>query len=99
MSDLKNVEAVLGNPVVSMGLKMVAPQLAVGVDLLMSAVDGLFSSRRASKKLKNLSQAVDGRLAHLLEEIATTKSKHYRRECEIRAHEILHMLHEWEQIG
>jgi hypothetical protein len=89
---LNEVKKILSNPIVKTGLRVVAPELVIGVDLALSVADGLFKSKPSTETLVSV---VDKRLAEMLSEIATTESKHYRRECEIRAHELLFILNEW----
>jgi hypothetical protein len=83
---MEEVQQIIANPIIRQGLKVVAPELALGVDLVLT----IFGSKR--KRQPSLLPLVDKRLAFLLKEIATTKSALYRQECEIRAHELLGLL-------
>ena len=96
---MQEVQKILSNPLVSAGLKIAAPEIALGVDLAVTVVGSLFGSRRRKPSATKLLAAIDKRLAKVLEDLATTESKHYRRECEIRAHELLGVLNEWEKLN
>ncbi len=89
---MDEVNKILSNPIVSGGLKIVAPQIALGIELIRS----LFSSS-SKPSLKQLLSAIDSQLASLLKELATTKSKFRRQELEIRIHTILSILNEWDK--
>ncbi|MCV0439710.1 MAG: hypothetical protein K5880_13875 [Hydrogenophaga sp.] len=95
---MDEVQKVLQNPLVRTGLKTVAPQVALGVDLAVTVVGGLFGSRKRKPSAAKLMAVIDKQLAKVLEDLATTESKHYRNECEIRAHTLLGVLMEWDRI-
>lgn len=96
---MEAVQKILQNPLVLNGLKMVAPEVALGVDLAMTVVSGIFGSRKRKPSAVKLLAAIDKRLAQVIKDLATTKSKYYRRECEIRAHELLGVLNEWDKLS
>lgn len=96
---MDEVQKVLNNPLVRNGLKVVAPEIGLGVDLAMTVVGGLFGSRRRKPSAQQLLAVIDKQLAGILKDLATTESKHYRRECEIRAHALLGVLMEWDKIN
>ncbi len=89
---MEAVTQVLNNPIIRTGLKVVAPEIAVAVEVAM-----LFLKKRKKRaSIEKLLEAIDKRLAKTLETLATTESKGLRRECEIRAHELLGVLNEWD---
>lgn len=89
---LSNVQDVLSNPVIRQGLKIVAPEIAIALEI----VQGLFGKKKpqASDVLK----IIDARLADLIRQLATTKSRLLRNELEIRIHELLGILNSWNKI-
>jgi hypothetical protein len=95
---MEEVQKVLNNPVIRQGLKVAAPELALGVELAVGFVTTLFGRRKRRLSVKKLAGVVDQRLAKILTDIATTKSKHHKQECEIRAHELLGILNTWEKL-
>ena len=95
---MNEVQKVLQNPVIRAGLKIAAPEIALGVDLAVTIAGSLFGSRKRKPSAQKLLFVIDKRLATVLEALATTTSEHYRREYEIRAHELLGILNEWEEI-
>ena len=90
---MEEVKAILNNPIIKNGLRIAAPEIALGVEI----ISGLFSSKRTTSA-EQLLAVIDKELARVLETLATTESKNHRRECEIRAHTILGLLNEWEKI-
>lgn len=78
---------------------MAAPEIAFGLDLAVSAVGLLFGSSKKSPTAEQVLHVIDARMAEVISDIATTKSKRYRRECETRLHELLGILNEWEKIN
>ena len=98
---MKEVQNILSNPLLKQGLKLVAPEIAIGIDLVVTAYNALLGGEKRipyAKHLLALTTVIDKRLAVLLEDLATTKSKARRRRCEIRIHELLGILNEWEKI-
>ena len=96
---MEEVQKILQNPLVKAGLKVAAPEIALGVDLAILVVGSIFGSRKKKKpSAEKLLGAIDKRLADILKDLALTKSKGFRQECEIRAHELLGILNEWEKI-
>lgn len=91
---MDEVQKILKNPLVSQGLKTVAPQVALGVDI----VTAMFASQRRKPRVEDILSIIDKRLAEVLKALATTESKHYRQECEIRAHELLGVLNKLEHV-
>lgn len=89
------VTRILSNPAVRKGLLVAAPEIALAVDLAVTIVKAFLKTRKRKSSVKKLLEAVDARLAVVLEELATTESKGMRKECEIRAHELLGVLNEW----
>jgi hypothetical protein len=98
---MEQVQRLLNNPLFKTGLRIAAPEVAVGVELLMSTVGAIMGSKDRvpyAKHLLALTTVIDRRLAEVLEKLATTESKYRRREYEVRAHELLGILNEWEKI-
>ena len=98
---MQEVQKILNNPLLRLGLKTVAPELALGIDLAVMTYDAILGGSQRipyAKHLLGLTNTIDKRLAELLEGIATTQSKHKRRDYEIRAHELLGILNEWTKI-
>lgn len=89
------LEKILRNPILRTGLKAVAPEVALGVNLIM-AIRGTVLERDPS--IADLLQVIDRNLAETLEILATTESAHVRKEHEIRAHTLLDILNEWSKI-
>lgn len=89
---LSNVQQVLSNPVLRQGLKIVAPEVSIALEI----IDSLFieSPPLASDVLK----IIDLRLADLLKQLATKQSDLLRNELEIRIHELLGVLNAWNKI-
>jgi len=96
MTVLKNVEAVLADPVVKAALNTVAPGIAVGIQVVGAVVDGLFRGW-GSPSAKEVVKVMDQQLAEYIKELSSTQSKVYRRELEIRIHTILGVLNEWDK--
>ena len=96
---MEAVTNLLSNPVIKQGLRMAAPEIALGVDLGVTIVGSLFRGRKKEKAAKRLLVVIDSELAKVLETLATTKSKHMRKECEIRVHTLLGVLNEWDKIS
>jgi hypothetical protein len=98
---MQEVQKLLSNPLIRYGLRAAAPEVAVGIELIMGTVGAIMGSKKRvpyAKHLLALTTVIDKRLAEVLEVLATTKSKHRRREYEVRAHELLGILNEWEKI-
>ena len=93
---MQEVQKLLSNPVFQLGLKAVAPEIAIGLDLIIAATSAFMGM--GDDGVDMLLSVIDERLAEVLKELATTKSKHRRREYEVRAHELLGILNEWEKI-
>jgi hypothetical protein len=55
----------------------------------MTVIDNLFKGQE-----QDVVAVIDQRLASILKDLATTRSKHYKQECEIRAHELLGILND-----
>ncbi len=93
---MDEVKKILSNPILRTGLKMAAPEVALGIDLAML----LFGSLGARKpSIAALLRVIDQRLAVILKELAETESRLRRSELEIRAHELLGLLNEWDKIN
>ena len=92
---MQEIQKLLSNPLIRHGLKVVAPELAIGIDLVSS----FFSATAWEPSVEDMLAVIDKRLAVILEGIATTTSKRKRRRLEIRAHELLGILNEWEKIA
>jgi len=95
---LNNVQSVLNNPIVRQGLMIAAPEIALGIDLVVTITKGLFGSRKHSPSALELITIIDKRLAELLQQLATTKSRIMRSELEIRVHELLGILNSISKI-
>lgn len=93
---MEAVNAVLKNPLIKNGLAIAAPEIAIGVELVSGIFGGLLGSNKRSAE--QLLAVIDQELANVLKDLATTKSKHFRRECEIRAHTLLGILMEWDKV-
>lgn len=91
---VEKVTEVLNNPAVKMGLKMVAPEVAIFADMIVPAV-GLMFGRRRKPKADKLVAVIDEQLADILQDLATTESRARQRELEIRAHTLLGILVKW----
>lgn len=91
---MDEVKKLLQDPLILQGLRIVAPEIAIGIDLV-SSVFGISRRRRSAEQVLAI---VDKRLAEALRELATTKSKFRRNECEIRAHELLGVLNDWQRV-
>jgi len=89
------VTKILSNPVLRQSLKILVPQVALGVDLAVTLVGAYLKTRKRKASIEKLLKAIDTRLAVVLERLATTESKGVRQECEVRAHELLGVLNEW----
>lgn len=92
------VKNVMSNPVVKQGLKIVAPELVLGVNLAVDLVGPLFRKKKKTPSATKLLAVIDKELAKVLETLGTTQSRGRQRECEIRAHTLLGVLNEWEKI-
>jgi hypothetical protein len=92
---LNEVNNILSNPLVSQGLKLAAPEIMLGVQLLGN-VGGIF--KKKNSKIQGMIGAVDKRLAENLETLATTQSDALKAECEIRCHELLGILNLWSKL-
>jgi len=94
---LDKITGILGNPVVMQGLKLAAPELMFGVQLL-TAGGKLFSSGRRGPKATDLVADVDEQLAAQLEILAKPDiSDARRRNTELRVHTLLGLLTKWSQ--
>lgn len=93
---MKEVQNILNNPLLKQSLKLVAPEVFLGLDLLTVIGSSFFSSD--PPPAKDLVAIIDKRLAAILKDLATTRSVLDRRRCEVRAHELLGILNEWEKI-
>jgi hypothetical protein len=89
---MEKVTKILTNPAIKAGLKIAAPELVLGLDLVVSTFS--FKKKRRVKKIVRI---LDKHLAAAIETIATTDSSSLRKEYEIRAHEILSIFNEWNQ--
>ena len=94
---MDEVAKILGNPAVRAGLKVVAPEIGLGLDLAVTIVNGLFGSRR-KPKVEKLVAVMDKQLAGYLKELTTTKSKLRQQELEIRIHTLLGIILEWDKL-
>lgn len=94
---MDEVAKILSSPAVRAGLKVVAPEIGLGVDLAITIVKGLFGSGR-KPKAESLVAVLDKQLAGLLKELATTKSKLRQQELEIRIHALLGIILEWDKL-
>lgn len=90
---MNEVSRLLANPAIKAGLKLAAPEVSLGLDI----VAAIFGATR-KPKVEQLYAVVDRELANVLKSLATTKSKVRRRELEIRAHTILGIILEWDKI-
>lgn len=95
---MRAVRDILNDPVLRHSLKIVAPELTLGVELAVALVDKFLENRKKSQSAKALVNLIDNRLAKVLRDLATSDSVHYRRECEIRAHELLGILNAWDKM-
>ena len=93
---MQEIQNLLRNPIIRHGLRLSAPEVAIGVEALILIISGV-QKRKKRAKLENLLAMIDQRLAKVIEELATTESEHMKTECEIRAHELLGLLNEWEK--
>jgi len=92
---LDKVSALLNNPLFKQGLKIAAPELVIGVELLTTA-GALFSSGRRGPKASDLVADADEALAKQLEILADPKSSAVlQRNTEIRVHTLLGLLTQW----
>lgn len=94
---MDEVAKILSSPAVRAGLKVVAPEIGLGLDLAMTIVHGLFRARR-KPKIEDLLAAMDKQLASLIAELAVTKSRFRQQELEIRIHTLLGVILEWDKL-
>jgi len=92
---LDQVASTLNNPVVAAGLRLVAPELVWGVQ----AMQLVFGGRRRRPSAKKVLVVLDKRLSELITELSRPRSDAHRKELEIRIHEILHVLQEWDKLS
>lgn len=92
---MKEVQNILNNPLLKQSLRLVAPEVFLGLELLTAIGSNLFTR---TPSVEELVAVIDKRLAVILQDLATTKSQSRRRQCEVRAHELLGILNEWEKI-
>lgn len=95
---MDEVTKLLNNPTIKAGLRVFAPEISLGLDLAVTVISSLFGRGQRKPKVEHLYAAVDRELAKVIKELATTKSKPYRQELEIRAHTLLGIIFEWEKI-
>jgi len=95
---MDEIQKLLNNPVIKNGLRIASPEIALGVEILSAVGSGLFQGKKTPKATELLA-VIDKRLAKVLNDLATTESRYYRRECETRAHELLGILNEWEKLN
>jgi hypothetical protein len=92
---LDKVTALLNNPVIKQGLKLTAPQISTGIELLTLG-GALFSTGRRGPSASDLMSDVDTELARQIEILAdSTISAPRRRNTEVRVHTLLGLLNTW----
>ena len=92
---MQQVQNLLNNPVFKLTLKAIAPEIAIGLDLIVKTIGDIMGSY---DPLDALLSVIDERLAEVLQELSSTRSEFHRRNLEVRAHELLGILNEWEQV-
>lgn len=95
---MNKVSNLLSNPAVVSGLRLVAPQLSTTIGLL-SAVGATLFAGGEQKTAAHVLEYVDDRIAELIQSISgsTHVSEAKARECEIRIHELLELLFQWDK--
>lgn len=93
---MDKVTALLKNPVVRTGLKIASPELAIGVEVALALVQ---SMQPRKPDITELLKIIDKKLASILEQLSEEQPLHYKRELEIRAHQLLEIIVEWNKIN
>lgn len=92
---MDRVTELLANPVIRAGLTTVSPNLGLGIEATLAVVSSLKHKRGVAELL----DIIDDKLAKILKELATNQPPpFYKRELEIRAHQLLEIVVEWEKI-
>ena len=92
---MDKVTALLSNPAIRAGLTTISPSLGLGVEAALVVV----SSLRRKPGVAELLNIMDDKLAHVLKTLATENPPFfYKRELEIRAHQLLEIVMEWEKV-
>ncbi len=92
---MDKVTELLTNPVMRAGLAAVSPNLGLSVEATLAVV----SSLRRKPGVTELLDIIDDRLVKVLKALATTNPPFfYKRELEIRAHQLLEIIMEWEKV-
>lgn len=92
---MDRVTELLSNPVIRAGLTTISPSLGLGVEAALVVV----SSLRRKPGVAELLDIIDDKLAKILRELATGNPPFfYKRELEIRAHQLLEIVMEWEKV-
>jgi hypothetical protein len=92
---MDKVTELLSNPAIRAGLSAVSPSLSLGVEAVLAIV----SSLRRKPGVDELLAIIDDKLAKALRELATKNPPFfYKRELEIRAHQLLEIVMEWEKV-
>ena len=93
---MEEVTKILRNPLVRSALGIAAPEVAIGVELIVGVADSLFGSNEP--RAQELLAIIDRRLADVLRQLAEVRTKTHRHELEVRAHTMLGILNEWGKI-
>jgi hypothetical protein len=91
------VAKILSSPAIKAGLKVVAPEIGLGLDLAVTIVSGIFKARH-KPKIEELLAVMDRQLAKLIGELAVTKSRPRQQELEVRIHALLGVILEWDKL-
>lgn len=86
MDKIKNI---INNPVVMTAINSSSPQLYVALNVLYS----IFA--KDPPNVNTLVKVIDDKLNHILKELAEKQPLFYKRELEIRAHQLLEVLVLW----
>ena len=94
---MEEVRKILQNPIVRNGLRIVAPEIGVGIDLVLLVADVLFASNEPG--VQQLLAVIDRQLAGILEQLVEVRTEAQKQELEIRAHTLLGILNDWGKIA
>ena len=92
---MDRVTELLSNPAIRAGLTAISPSLSVGVEAALV----IASSFRHKPGVADLLNIIDEKLAKVLRQLTTEDPPFfYKRELEIRAHQLLEIMVEWEKV-
>ena len=89
---MENVITLLSNPAVLATLKVLSPEVAIGVDLVLAISKGLIQEQNP------LLSIIDKKLTLILKELTDNPSLYRKHELEIRALQLLEIAAEWNKI-